>query len=55
MAEEEGKSATPMIYLKVSSIPADLDKKISKTEKSCKICAIPFDKKAMSQTQRHVW
>ena len=52
---EEDQVKSPIVYLKVSSLPADLDKKISKSESGCFICGIPFTKKSVTQTQRHVW
>ena len=54
MAEEEA-SKPAIIYLKVSSLPADLDQEAGKTEKQCKVCGIPFTKKSVSQTRGHLW
>ncbi|OMJ67908.1 hypothetical protein SteCoe_34816 [Stentor coeruleus] len=54
MDEEESKANISLIILKVKSLPSDLDKKVSKQETNCLICGIPFAKKGVSQTSKHV-
>jgi hypothetical protein len=52
---EEIKDAAPVVYLKVKAIPEGLDKRTSKDQSNCTICGIPFSKKGVSQTSKHVW
>ncbi|OMJ84179.1 hypothetical protein SteCoe_14731 [Stentor coeruleus] len=54
MAEEESKANISLVILKVKSLSSDLDRKVSKQENNCLICGIPFAKKGVSQTSKHV-